>query len=138
MQPPGELPVPRRVVVAHADPNLLCIDAISGRRIWDKTYEGGCDRLAISPDGAVLYVPQLEGPSWHVVSAANGNLIATVETKSGSHNTIYSADGSHVYLAGLNSKFLFVADTRTNQIASEVGPFENVIRQLHCNPCGWR
>jgi hypothetical protein len=45
-------------------------------------------------DGKLLYVPQLEGPSWHVVDAANGNVISTIETKSGSHNTIYSADGA--------------------------------------------
>src|SRR5216683_5945961 len=24
---------------------MIAIDAISGRRIWDKTYEGGCDRM---------------------------------------------------------------------------------------------
>ena len=41
---------------------MIAIDAISGKKIWDKTYEGGCDRMAISPDGKTLYVPQLEGP----------------------------------------------------------------------------
>src|SRR5260370_16000408 len=112
---------------------MIAIDAISGRRIWDKTYEGGCDRMAISPDGALLYVPQLEGPSWHVVNAANGNLIATIETKSGSHNTIYSADGAHVYLAGLKSKLLSVADPKTHTVASTVGPFDNVIRPFTVN-----
>src|SRR5262249_57100012 len=101
---------------------LIAIDAISGKKIWDKTYEGGCDRMAISPDGKVLYVPQLEGPSWHVVDAANGNVIATIETKSGSHNTIYSADGSRVYLAGLKSPLLSIADTKTHKVASTVGP----------------
>src|SRR5216684_3528839 len=112
---------------------MIAIDAISGRRIWDKTYEGGCDRMAISPDGALLYVPQLEGPSWHVVNAANGNLIATIETKSGSHNTIYSADGAHVYLAGLKSTLLSVADPKTHTVASTVGPFDNVIRPFTVN-----
>ena len=63
--------------------------------------------MAISPDGKNLYLPQLEGAAWQVVNAASGDVITTIETKSGSHNTIYSADGSHVYLAGLNSKLLF-------------------------------
>ena len=75
---------------------MIAIDAQSGKRIWDKTYEGGCDRLAISPDGKVLYVPQLEGPLWHVVNAENGEVIAQIETKSGSHNTIFANDGSRV------------------------------------------
>src|SRR5207247_2578552 len=25
---------------------MIAIDAISGKKIWDKSYEGGCDRLA--------------------------------------------------------------------------------------------
>jgi DNA-binding beta-propeller fold protein YncE len=112
---------------------MIAIDAVTGESIWDKTYEGGCDRMAISPDGRYLYVPQLEGAAWHVVNAATGDVITTIETKSGSHNTIYSADGTHVYLAGLNSKFLFVADTRTNKIARTVGPFDNVIRPFTVN-----
>jgi DNA-binding beta-propeller fold protein YncE len=112
---------------------MIAIDAVSGKRIWDKTYEGGCDRMAISPDGKILYVPQLEGPSWHVVNAANGDVIATIDTKSGSHNTIYSADGAHAYLAGLKSPLLSIADTRTHKVARTVGPFGNVIRPFTVN-----
>src|ERR1041385_8717578 len=107
---------------------IIAVDAVSGKKLWDKAYEGGCDRLAISPDGRILYVPQLEGPLWHVVNAANGDVIASIETKSGSHNTIYSNDGAHVYLAGLKSPLLSVADTKTHTVASTVGPFDNVIR----------
>ena len=113
--------------------HLIAIDAVTGKRQWDKTYEGGCDRLAVSPDGKILYVPQLEGPNWHVVNAANGDVLATIETKSGSHNTIYSADGEHVYLAGLKSKVLSVADPKTHKVASTVGPFESVIRPFTVN-----
>src|SRR6267378_2002101 len=97
---------------------MTSIDAVSGKKIWDKSYEGGCDRLAISPDGKILYVPQLEGPLWHVVDSATGNVITSIETKSGSHNTIYSADGARVYLAGLKSNLLSVADPKTHTVAS--------------------
>ncbi len=113
--------------------HMIAIDAVSGKKIWGHTYEGGCDRMAISPDGKILYVPQLEGPAWHVVNAATGKVIATVETKSGSHNTIYSADGAHVYMAGLKSPLLSVADPRTHTVASTVGPFGNVIRPFTVN-----
>ena len=98
-----------RVYVSSLN-RMMAIDAVSGKRIWDKSYEGGCDRMAISPDGQVLYVPQLEGPKWHVVNAATGDVLASIETNSGSHNTIYAADGKQVYLAGLRSKLLSVAD----------------------------
>lgn len=120
------------VYVSSLD-SVIAIDAVSGKKIWDKTYAGGCDRLAISPDGKTLYVPQLEGPAWHVVNAATGDVITTIETNSGSHNTIYSSDGKHVYLAGLKSPLLSVADPKTKKVVSTVGPFENVIRPFTVN-----
>ena len=112
---------------------MMALDAVTGKKLWDKTYEGGCDRMAISPDGKVLYVPQLEGPSWHVVNAANGDVITTIETKSGSHNTIFALDGSRVYMAGLKSPLLYMADPKTNKVSGTVGPFANVIRPFTVN-----
>jgi DNA-binding beta-propeller fold protein YncE len=116
--------------------SMIAIDAVTGKTLWNKTYAGGCDRMAISPDGKVLYVPELEGPAWHVVNAATGDVIATVETNSGSHNTIWSADGGHVYLAGLKSRLLSIADSKTNKVVKTVGPFENVIRPFTVNGKG--
>src|SRR5579884_609597 len=95
---------------------MMALDIVTGRQLWDKTYDGGCDRMAISPDGKTLYVPQLEGPAWHVVDAASGDVIATVNTNSGSHNTIWAPDGSRVYLAGLKSPLLRIADPKTNTV----------------------
>src|SRR5689334_2851725 len=107
--------------------SMIAIDAVTGKTLWSKTYSGGCDRMAISPDGAVLYVPELEGPAWHVVNATTGDVITTIETNSGSHNTIWSVDGSSVYLAGLKSRLLSIADPKTNKVVKTVGPFDNVI-----------
>jgi DNA-binding beta-propeller fold protein YncE len=140
--PAGQKPENVKGIVASAKPGrvyvtslnkIIAIDAVSGKKVWDKTYEGGCDRLAVSPDGKVLYVPQLEGPFWTVVNATNGNVITKIETKSGSHNTIYSDNGQHVYLAGLKSPYLSVADPKTHTVASKVGPFDNVIRPFTVN-----
>jgi DNA-binding beta-propeller fold protein YncE len=116
--------------------SMVAIDAVTGKKLWDKTYPGGCDRMAISPDGKLLYVPELEGPAWHVVDGSTGDIIATIETNSGSHNTIYSGDGSRVYLAGLKSPYLSVADAGTRQVISRVGPFSNVIRPFTVNGSG--
>ena len=44
---------------------MIALDMVTGRKIWDKAFEGGCDRMAISPNGKTLYVPQLEGPFWN-------------------------------------------------------------------------
>src|SRR5207244_6051555 len=32
---------------------VAAFDIVSGKMIWDKVIEGGCDRLAISPDGQI-------------------------------------------------------------------------------------
>jgi DNA-binding beta-propeller fold protein YncE len=140
--PDGEKPENVKGIVASAKTgrvyvtsltHTIAIDAVSGKVIWDKAFEGGCDRLAISPDGKTLYIPQFEGPSWHVVNAATGDLITTITTNSGSHNTIYSADSAHVYLAGLRSPILSVVDTKTQKVQNQVGPFANSIRPFTVN-----
>lgn len=107
---------------------LAAFDLLTDKMLWEKTYDGGCDRLAISPDGKTIYLPSLEGPVWNVVDASNGNLIAKVTTNSGAHNTIWSLDGSRVYLGGLHYNYLLVADPATNKVVEKVGPFADVVR----------
>jgi DNA-binding beta-propeller fold protein YncE len=115
---------------------MAALDIATGRKIWDRTYEGGCDRMAISPDGKILYTPSLEGAHWNVVDADSGDVITKIVTKSGSHNTIYSLDGSRVYMAGLQSPFLSVADTKTHTVVQTVGPFSKPIRPFTVNGRG--
>jgi DNA-binding beta-propeller fold protein YncE len=101
---------------------------VTDKLLWEKAYEDGCDRLAISPDGKVLYVPTLEKDFWHVVNAGNGSVITKVVTRSGSHNTIIGLDGKFAYLAGLKSPLLRMSDLRTHTVVREVGPFGDFIR----------
>jgi DNA-binding beta-propeller fold protein YncE len=96
--------------------------------LWNREYDMGCDRMAIAPDGRLLYVPSFEGPIWRVVDGATGDSLATLVTNSGAHNTVFAPDGARVYLAGLRSPLLRVADPRTHAVVAEVGPFGNSIR----------
>lgn len=112
---------------------LAALDLETDQIIWSREYEGGCDRLAIAPDGKLLYVPSLEGPHWTVIDAATGDVLTKVVTNSGSHNTIYGLDGSAVYLAGLKSPILNVSDPRTHTVVRRIGPFSNVIRPFTVN-----
>lgn len=112
---------------------LGCFDLRTEQRLWSNEYPGGCDRMAISPDGKLLYVPSLEGPHWNVVDALSGELIQRIEPNSGAHNTVYGPDGKRCYLAGLKSPYLNVADTRTHEVVQKVGPFSNVIRPFTIN-----
>ena len=112
---------------------LCCIDLATDRRLWDVAPGGGCDRMALSPDGATLYVPSFEGPHWNVIDAASGRTMSTIVTNSGAHNTLYGPDGRHVYLAGLRSPLLSVVDTSRRAVVKTVGPFSNSIRPFTVN-----
>lgn len=112
---------------------VTCLDLVSESILWEKPYPGGCDRIALAPDGKVLYVPSFEGPHWHAVDALNGEILAKLDPNSGAHNTIYGPDGRRVYLAGLRSPYLNVADTATHTLTKPVGPFAAAIRPFTVN-----
>ncbi|MBI5775215.1 MAG: hypothetical protein HZA89_15940 [Verrucomicrobia bacterium] len=112
---------------------VTCFDLLTEKILWEKPYEGGCDRMAISPDGKVIYLPSFEKDHWHVLNALTGEVIAKVVPKSGAHNTVYGLDGAHAYLAGLKSPLLRVTDTKTHTISREVGPFSAPIRPFTVN-----
>jgi hypothetical protein len=112
---------------------LTCFDLATDAILWEKSYEGGCDRMAISPDGRFIYLPSLEKAHWHVVDGATGNIITKLIPNSGAHNTVVSLDGRQAFLAGLKSPLLRIADTSVHQITREVGPFSAPIRPFTVN-----
>lgn len=125
----------RRLYVTTTE-TLTCLDLPTEKILWEKSYEGGCDRLALSPDGKTIYLPSLEKAHWFVVEAASGKILKKLEPNSGAHNTIFGLDGTHVYLAGLKSPLLRVADARDHRIIREVGPFGDMVRPFTVNRSG--
>jgi sugar lactone lactonase YvrE len=112
---------------------LYCIDLVSEQPRWEQALPGGADRMSITPDGKTLYVPSFEKDTWSVVDAASGELLTSIETKSGAHNTVVSRDGRRMYLGGLKSPLLFVADAKSHEIVQKVGPFAGAIRPFTIN-----
>ena len=111
---------------------LSAFNLITEKLIWEQRYEGNCcDRLSASPDGRVLYVPELgavrsEGTDgWLAVDARTGETISKVDTPQsrGAHNTIFHPDGTKVFMAGLNGAYLSVADPTTHTVMQTIGPF---------------
>jgi len=140
--------VPRNVkgVCAHAGTRRLfvgtthtlsCLDLVSEKVLWEKAFEGGCDRMSITPDGKEIYLPSLEKDFWNVVDAATGDILQRIETPgAGAHNTVVGASGAHAYLAGLRSPILRVVDTKTRAVIKEAGPFGSAIRPFTVNGKG--
>ncbi len=127
--------VTKRVYVSTLR-HLMCLDLVTDKLLWERRYESGCDRMSISPDGKVIYLPSLEKDHWKVVNAADGDVIKRVTPKSGSHNTVYGLDGKYVYMAGLKSPILTVAETKNHTVAGKVGPFSDNIRPVTVNGTG--
>lgn len=112
---------------------LIAVDLLTDRVLWQKTFDLGCDRMSISPDGKIIYLPSLEQDAWYVVDAATGDEIKRLLPRSRSHNTVFGLDGRRVYLAGLGSRLLSVATTGDHAIERTVGPFGESIRPFTVN-----
>lgn len=112
---------------------LQRVDLATDKVLWEKRYDGGCDRMAISPDGQMIYLPSLEKEHWNVVDAKTGDVITKIQTNPGSHNTVWGLNGAEAYLAGLRTPTLGVVDTKTNTVIKQVGPFANAIRPFTVN-----
>jgi DNA-binding beta-propeller fold protein YncE len=112
---------------------LACVDLKTEETLWEKALPGGCDRMSITPDGRVLYVPSLEKDHWNVVNAQSGEVLATIVTKNRAHNTVCGSDGTKMYLGGISLPILFVADAKTHKIVQTVGPFGGGIRPFTVN-----
>ena len=113
--------------------HLICLDLVTEQVVWEKTFPQGADRMSMTPDGSVIYLPSLENDHWYVVDAETGEEISRISPKSRSHNTVVSPDGKFAYLAGLKSPLLTVVDTRTHKTIKTVGPFSHSIRPFTVN-----
>ena len=120
---------------------LVCIDLASDKIDWRRHYDGGyADSQAITPDGKTLYVPMRDSDSWWAIDAKNGDVKAKIKTEHGQnytdhpiggigpHNTWMNPEGSRVYMSVLTVPWIFIADTKTNQVIGKAGPFGKGIR----------
>ncbi|MDB5031641.1 hypothetical protein [Mucilaginibacter sp.] len=130
--------IPLHSVYVTTLESLQRIDIVTGKLVWEKPIEFGCDRLSVSPDGKTMYLPSLENHYWSVIDCETGNVIKRIDGFNGSHNTIYGLAGDRVYLADLKNTMVKIADPKTNTVVGEVGPFANFIRPFTVNGKGTR
>ena len=122
-----------RLIHISTKASLMCLDMVSEELLWERRYDKGCDRMALSPDGQLIYQPSLEKDQWYVLDAASGDEIARITPDSRAHNTVYGLDGRRCYLAGLGSPLLAVADTSSHTAVMQVGPFSHNVRPFTVN-----
>ncbi|WP_114750129.1 YncE family protein [Pleomorphovibrio marinus] len=112
---------------------LQRIDLETEELVWEKTYEGGADRMSISPDGKIMYMPSLEKDFWNVVDCETGELIQKIDVVQRAHNTVYGPSGKKVYMGDIASPLLHVAETENHTVVQKIGPFSNGIRPFTVN-----
>ena len=111
--------------------SLVAYDLVRNRVLWLRHFRTGTDSLAVTPDGKTLFVPEGErsfGDVWYVLDAATGRIQREIHAGPGPHNTIVGPDGRFVYLGPRNSRWLYVASTRTGRIVRRVGPLSPGVR----------
>ena len=108
--------------------SLQRIDLTTEKLVWEKNFEGGCDRMSISPDGKTMYLPSLEKNFWNVVDCETGEVLKKLYGFKRAHNTLYGPSGKNVYMADIGNPWVYMADTKTNEVSRKVGPFENNVR----------
>jgi len=113
--------------------SLQRIDLTTDKLVWEKKFEGGCDRMAVSPDGKTMYLPSFENSFWNVVDCATGDVIKKIPVNKKAHNTIFAPSGKFVYLDDLASPWLYVADPKTHTLVNKIGPFANNVRPFTIN-----
>src|SRR6516162_2430334 len=75
---------------------IYCVNVNSETVLWNKAINPGVDRLAINPNGQLLYVPTGEEGSANyinVVDANTGDIVRRVYFSNRSHDTLYPLSG---------------------------------------------
>lgn len=125
--------IPLNSVYVSTLESLQRIDLTTDSVIWEKQFQGGCDRMAISPDGLTMYLPSLENTFWNVVDCKTGDILKKITVYRRAHNTIYGRAGDLVYLDDIGSPWLYIADARKHELSGKVGPFANNVRPFTVN-----
>lgn len=125
--------VPLNSIFISTIESLQRIDLATDKLVWEKPFEGGCDRMSISPDGKTMWLPSFEKGFWNIVDCATGELIKKIDVYKRAHNTIYGPSGKYVYLDDIASTWLYIADAKKQELVNKVGPFANFVRPFTIN-----
>src|SRR5207244_7437396 len=89
-----------RLYVAYADGanigRIYCLNVYDDTVLWNKAVSPGVDRLAVEPNGKLLYVPTGEdrqADHINIVDAVSGDIVRKVVLSHRSHDTQYPLSG---------------------------------------------
>src|SRR5262245_10452295 len=111
---------------------IYCLNVYNDSILWNRAVIPGVDRLAISPDGQLLFVPTWEGGSAdhiNVVDANTGDIVRKVHFSNRSHDTQYPLSGpifQETKAGDGSGHYLYLIDPGSYAV-SRVGPYSGIL-----------
>ena len=125
-----------KLYVAYQDVSgigmIYCLNIYGDEILWNRAIDPGVDRLAINPDGQLLYVPTWEGGSAdhiNVVDAGTGEVVRKVYFSNRSHDTQYPLSGPIFQETKANDgsgDYLYLIDPKSYSV-STIGPYSGIL-----------
>ena len=114
---------------------ILAIDTATDKIVWSTFVEGSPHHLAVSPDGARLYVPLFDKNYLLVLDAHTGQLVQRWYSTLGNHSLEISRDGSRLYAGNMLADLIWVYDTASGKVV-KVMRVGQAVRPLRLDPQG--
>jgi hypothetical protein len=111
---------------------IYCLNLYDEEILWDKAISPGVDRLAISPDGRLLYVPTWEDGSADFINIADantGDVVRQVHFSNRSHDTQYPLSGpifQETKADDGSGNYLYMI-TPGSYAVSRIGPYSGIL-----------
>jgi WD40 repeat protein len=125
-----------KLYVAYRDVSgtgmVYCFDVYNDSVLWNSAIAPGVDRLAINPDGKLLYVPTWEGGAADYINVADadtGDIVRRVHFSSRSHDTQYPLSGpifQETKAEDGSGNYLYLIDPSSYAV-SRIGPYSGVL-----------
>src|SRR6266700_1045970 len=125
-----------KLYVAYRDRSgtgmVYCLNLYDDAVLWNRAVPPGVDRLAISPDGQLLYVPTWEdgrADDINVVDANTGEVVRRVYFSSRSHDTQYPLSGpifQETKADDGSGNYLYRIDPQSYAV-SRIGPYAGIL-----------
>ncbi len=111
---------------------VYCLNLYDNTILWNRALSPGVDRLAINPNGELLYVPTWEGGSAdyiNIVDAKTGDVVRQVYFSNRSHDAQYPMSGpifQETKAGDGSGKYLYMIDPG-NYAVSRIGPYSGIL-----------
>jgi hypothetical protein len=111
---------------------IYCLNVDDDVVLWNRAIDPDVDRLAIRPDGQLLYVPTWEGRSAdfiNVLDANTGDIVRKVYFSNRSHDALFPVSGplfQETKAEDGSGKYLYLIDPLSYAV-SRVGPYAGIL-----------